>query len=132
MRGGRQTQDLRWILLEDRDAWRKQNPGMTTAVVDRIQRRGKGRIAERADRHGYPPVLVPLFGVEHGRSPDWAEAKSELGTLITCSDKLGRHARYFVRRNETGKCREHATGTSLARQAMTDTYALRLTLNLDR
>jgi hypothetical protein len=51
--------------------------------------------------------------------------------LITCSDKLGRHARYFVRRSQTGKRREHATGTSLTRQAMADAYALRLTLNLD-
>ena len=104
---------------------------MTTAVVHRILRWRKAWIAERADCHGYPLVLVPLFRVEHGRSADRAEAKSELGTLITCSDKLGRHARYFVRRSQTGKRREHATGTSLTRQAMADAYALRLTLNLD-
>jgi hypothetical protein len=104
---------------------------MTTAVVYRVLRWRKAWIAERADCHAYPLVLVPLFRVEHGRSADRAEAKSELGTLITCSDILGRRARYFVRRSETGKRCEHATGTSLTCQAMADAYAFRLTLNLD-
>src|SRR6185437_13984188 len=64
------------ILLVTRDPFGQLHPGVPATLVDRILRRRKSRIGERAHGHHHA-VVVALLGVEYRAAADRAEAEAE-------------------------------------------------------
>src|SRR5688572_22079525 len=118
------------VLVVGPDAWRKLDPGVPAAVMDRDLRRGETRVGEGAHRDADRGLLVTLFGVEERRPADRAEPERESGSLIAHTRKLGGSARDSVRGGEAGQGRKDDSGSALAGQAVADADPDRLPLDL--
>ena len=103
---------------------------MAPAIVNGMARRRKVRIGERSNRNS-DTAHVTFLGVEEVGAADWAKAKPKLCTLIAGAHVFGGLAEDLVWGREARKCREDATRSSLAGEAMADADNARLALDLD-
>jgi len=104
---------------------------MPATVVDRILRRRKARVGEGSDSYANRRLFVTLFGVKHGCSADRTEPESEFGSLVTYANVLGGSANDLVGSGEAGERCKDAAGSTLTREAVTDSDAPWLTLDFD-
>lgn len=121
---------LGWIPVETLHAGRQRDPQMPSAVVDGYLRRRKRWVREGTDRDAYR-ILPALFRMEEGSSADRTEAKGEARALVADARVLGGRAEDLVGRGETGQRGEHAAGSLLAREAMTESDTPRLAVHQD-
>lgn len=118
------------VLLKHLGSWRKTDPGMSSAVVDGVFWRRKARVTEGADGN-HNRLLLSVIRMEEVASAHRAEPEPELATSVSRTDVLGGCTRDPVRRGKGGQCCEHASGSALTGQAVTDANAQRLSVNLD-
>lgn len=104
---------------------------MLAAVVNRIPRRRKIRIAEGADGNGDGSVFISLLGMENRRSTDGAEAEPEFCAPIAGANIFRCRAMNPVGRRETGESGKDASGAALTGKAVTDADPLRFAVNFD-
>ena len=105
-------------------------PGVPAAVVDRNLRCRKIGIRKRADGHA-DSANLPFFGVKEISPADRTKPEPELRALIPCAYVFGSSTKDFVRRRKARQRREHAAGSSLAGEAMTNANAARSTFNFN-
>lgn len=103
---------------------------MSPAVVDREPGWWKARIGKCADGDTDARRLS-LLRVEKVGAADGAEAKPELGALITGADVLGGDAGDLVRAAEAREGGKDAAGPLLAGEAMADADDARLAVDRD-
>ena len=104
---------------------------MPSALVDRHRWRGKIRISERADWHGY--YTIASFSRVVDRSTALGtEAKRELRSFISYSNVLRCGTGNLESRTiETSLFPEHATRSLLTRETVTNRDPKRLPLDFD-
>jgi hypothetical protein len=106
------------------------NPGVTSAIVDRVTGCRKVGIGEGADGDANT-FQFALLSVEEVCSADGTEAEPELSALITGADVLCGLAEDPVWGRKACKCCEDTACSLLAGEAMADTDKAWLTFNFD-
>ena len=103
---------------------------MAPTVVHRNLGRRKTRIRECPDGDTHR-LRIAIFGVKHRGPANGTEPEDESGALIANARIFGCLTLDLVWRGVSGKRGEDAAGSALAREAMADTDASRLTSYLD-
>lgn len=118
------------VSLEAPDLLRQPDPGVPAAVIHRDRRRRKARIGEGADGNA-DRILHAFFGMKQRRSADRTESEDKARALIASTHIFRGGTGHRVGRGETRERREHASGPSLASQAVAEADAARFAFELD-